>query len=275
MYYDNGDLYEQCTKSLSDNIKLAEAQLGPYNSYAFYDLDLSEEEITSLANFESNGTALHELNYHFEANSTTSNLIVHLNKFFESVSINNSNTNSISSIVNKIFTSVNSLKSIDEVALLDLRITGYGIDEKWHTDNLLKDCQHRNIIALVGPSTLFYNSTAEIKDLRIKINDFDAIQHDSSPYGTPEGKEQMERIEKLNSLINESEIARPAFGQGALFYQGGENPALHAVPHELFNERIVVVIDVCNAQTYKEMQDKEIENERRFYKEHTSFIYPK
>lgn len=248
--YIHDDCYDQCANDgmltidniLVNNIKLAESQLSSEHPYVFYDLTLLSTEVHALNSLMLNEEALKQFD-HFEAKSTTNNIKEQLMNFFKAVSLSsNTNLNTTVNLINRIFMTASSYNNENEIALFDLRVSssniGYGVPHDWHTDDIYAECQHRNFITLVGPSTLFYNDI-NVKDQilsgQAEMSEILALKTESSSYSVAG-----------ENLIDYSKVERASFGQGAIFYQGTNDAALHTGPRETFTNRITVIIDKCD-----------------------------
>lgn len=166
---------------LANNIKVAESKLSSENPYAFYDIDLSNEEVNALFDI-----LLLKDNNCIEGALLPSNLqnisikedlqkiySIVVNKadnhiklpLLESLAkISSSNMDVIASLVERIVFSASSYNGEGYMTLFSLRLAGDGNSDYWHVDGNDK-CDNRNIISLKGPSTLFYSGDSNfIKD---------------------------------------------------------------------------------------------------------------
>jgi hypothetical protein len=82
--------------------------------------------------------------------------------YFNSITSNSeSNSKVLVHLIGRIFAASVKFDTEDEVSLLEVR-AGYGLTNYWHTDDNFKSFIYRNILTLVGPSTIFYNDSTAI-----------------------------------------------------------------------------------------------------------------
>lgn len=196
------------------------------STFVFYDLNLSQEEISVLRQVKFNSSIYPIEHFYFDDSIIQSKLKTNLINFFSYKLLNSSLASDLASIVEKLYaTNVYNKKEGECVDLLVSVKTREGSGH-WHIDddNLDSYIGYKNIITLVGPATLFYNTDDE--------NIIQGVQD----YYKYESKLVNDGVD--NHLIHYSQVVNPEFNQGTIFNTGR---VIHSAPSlEYGDDRLVI-----------------------------------
>jgi hypothetical protein len=223
-------------ETLVTNAQAAINNLGPNNPFAFYDLNLSDNEIKTLEKISINSPAL--VNY--ENYGNIDQLEVEVNEFIKSLSQENEIIAlEVSQLITKLIKGLVQASG-KETAWIALRPSMPNSDfdlPRWHKDGYFYGPydirQYKFALLLKGPSTLFCKLSPDEKNV------FDILQKKQIPKIVQDenGKiikieEDMSNRQALATMIRDFQapitIAKPY--QGAVFVVGESNSTIHSEP---------------------------------------------
>ena len=222
-------MYEPAYLSIISAIE----SLSDYNSYAFFDLHLSEFEISYLETLQVNTTD--EYNNYGEHRA----LFLGIVKFLQNIGNDQNTGQSVAGIIENVVKEV-VIASGKENAWIALRAftqtNAYDLP-RWHTDGNFYftgdiSWQYKFAICLKEASTLFYPLPGEMRD------DFFAVQQKVKFAYNPGGSLNRETSAKLiyenriafDEMLNRSSSVKASLGQGAVSTVGSTNSAVHSEP---------------------------------------------
>lgn len=229
--------------TIKDQAQTAINNLSPQNSFAYYDLQLSDQEIKILKSLKINTTD--EYNNYGNLNA----LEPEVRKFIQSLSPKNKTTAEAASqiivqIVNDIVQA--SGQETAWIAVRSFTSTSEYDVPRWHTDGYYYEPRRGNpykfALTLKGESTLFYRLPATERDA------FSALQRK----GTEQNQYNRHALADLLGRSPEAlSITKP--NQGAVFIVGSDIAAVHSEP-PIHEERLFLSVLPGSREQIKEWE---------------------
>ncbi len=122
-FYEHASTYGALNidENIVNNIKYAESSVNIDNTFAFYEINFSQEEVDALESFRLNTEVLSQFE-NMRTNST-SNYKSFLEDYFVKISLDDSKNNILTNLVDRIFTSASSYNTENEISLLYIRVS--------------------------------------------------------------------------------------------------------------------------------------------------------
>lgn len=230
---------------LNNGIQTAIKELGPDHSFAYYDLQLSNQEIKILKSLKINSTEEYN-NY-----GNLKDLESGVSSFLKSLNKENDITaEAVSQIIVRIVNDIVQASGQETawVAVRSSTPTSAWDVPRWHQDGYYYEPRTGNpykfAITLKGPATLFYKLPSDLKEKFLTL----------TRKGTEKNGHNREALATLLKPFKKA-ISIPQPYQGAIFVVGSDNAAVHSEP-PIHEERLFLSILPGSREQIKEWKEQ-------------------
>ena len=245
--------------ALVDELQTAFASLNENNSFTHFDFHPSIEERTALESLVIDSTAIEgkgscadytpNCPYPYSNSYDLENLSSGLKLYIESLSAENEDISAVIAnfITNTVSSVINSVGSDSAEIAIRASIPNNKLSNlEWHTDGCQSVYDYQIVIALKGASTLFYDTSDDLRDDYVSAKEDFQIRH-SNLYQNV-GLEAAGEASSLHNL-NVSRMfdfskasSSTKLGYGSSFLCGSEkNEAMHISP-SIYEDRLFMII---------------------------------